>query len=269
MKHIKQQIVENVDRVSDKEARTKFKDLEDTDLDNDGDSDDTDQYLHKKLSVVALKTEDEDEDLDEMNVTGNVAGYDTPKAFGKNNRGVEEMERLGFKKVPKTNKYFVPMENKSSYKKMMAEMYGVESINEASNPELDRTVDKFIKSLATKYKYRSSDAVMAVFQALKRLGYIHKSVDYKSPSGFSIEEGVSYHEYKNDESASPRTKVNRSIAEVNKRLMEIEKIINHNIRLKTESGVNSDQYWKRSANTFAKISERLNRINNKLKELGK
>ena len=69
MKHIKQQIVENVDRVSDKEARTKFKDLEDTDLDNDGDSDDTDQYLHKKLSVVALKTEDEDEDPATLPVT--------------------------------------------------------------------------------------------------------------------------------------------------------------------------------------------------------
>ncbi len=204
MKHIKQQIVENVDRVSDKEARSKFKDLEDTDLDNDGDSDDTDQYLHKKLSVVALKTEDEDEDLDEMSVTGDVAGYDSPKAFGKNNRGVEEMERLGFKKVPKTNKYFVPME--STFKRLASSIY----LNEGS-----------------------------------------------------------YHEYKNDESASPRTKVNRSIAEVNKRLMEIEKIVNHNIRLKTESGVNSDQYWKRSANTFAKISERLNRINNKLKELGK
>lgn len=281
MKHIKQQIVENVDRVSDKEAVTKFKDLKDKDLDNDGDSDSTDKYLHKRLGKVAKVTENaygveepyyievsvrdarkaidaikdmpllskamrskdlvaygtnvfatEDEEilqtmsdifnelgiemtsnqgLDEMNVTGNVAGYDTPRAFGSNKRGEDAMKRMGYKTVKDTDKYFVPMESKmSDYKKMMSEMYRV-----------------------------------------------------------NINEGTSYHEYKNDESASPRQKVNKSIVEINKRLMEVEKIISHNIRLKTESGVNSNQFWKRSANTFAKISERLNRINNKLKELGK
>lgn len=281
MKHIKQQIVENVDRVSDKEAATKFKDLKDKDLDNDGDSDSADKYLHKRLGKVAKVTENaygveepyyievsvrdarkaidaikdmpllskamrskdlvaygtnvfatEDEEilqtmsdifnelgiemtsnqgLDEMNVTGNVAGYDTPRAFGSNKRGEDAMKRMGYKTVKDTDKYFVPMESKmSDYKKMMSEMYRV-----------------------------------------------------------NINEGTSYHEYKNDESASPRQKVNKSIVEINKRLMEVEKIISHNIRLKTESGVNSNQFWKRSANTFAKISERLNRINNKLKELGK
>lgn len=281
MKHIKQQIVENVDRVSDKEAATKFKDLKDKDLDNDGDTDSADKYLHKRLGKVAKVTENaygveepyyievsvrdarkavdaikdmpllskamrskdlvaygtnvfatEDEEilqtmadifnelgiemtshqgLDEMNVTGNVAGYDTPRAFGSNKRGEDAMKRMGYKTVKDTDKYFVPMESKmSDYKKMMSEMYRV-----------------------------------------------------------NINEGASYHEYKNDESASPKQKVNKSIAEINKRLMEVEKIISHNIRLKTESGVNSNQFWKRSANTFMKISERLNRINNKLKELGK
>ncbi len=62
--------------------------------------------------------------------------------------------------------------------------------NEAANPELDRTVDKFVKGLATKYGYKSSDAVMAIFEALKRLNLIHKDANYKAPSGFEVAESA-------------------------------------------------------------------------------
>ena len=46
------------------------------------------------------------------------------------------------------------------------------ALGEASNPELDKTVGQFVKGLATKYGYRSSDAVMAMFEAMK-LSLIH------------------------------------------------------------------------------------------------
>ena len=64
------------------------------------------------------------------------------------------------------------------------------ALNEAANPELDKAVDRFVKGLASKYGYRNSDAVMAVFEALKRLNMIHSDVNYKAPSGFSIAEGA-------------------------------------------------------------------------------
>ena len=64
------------------------------------------------------------------------------------------------------------------------------ALGEAANPELDKAVDRFVKGLASKYSYKSSDAVMAVFEALKRLNMIHPSVEYKAPSGFSIAEGA-------------------------------------------------------------------------------
>ena len=52
------EISEAVDHIDDKEADTKFNDLEDKDLDNDGDKgDDSDKYLHKKLGTTAKKTE--------------------------------------------------------------------------------------------------------------------------------------------------------------------------------------------------------------------
>jgi hypothetical protein len=52
--------------------------------------------------------------------------------------------------------------------------------NEAVNPELDKTVKRFVDGLASKYAYKSSDAVMAVFEALKRLGLLDKNVNYKA-----------------------------------------------------------------------------------------
>jgi hypothetical protein len=264
-------LTEGVDDVSDKEAKSKFKDLEDKDLDNDGDADSSDKYLHKRLGKVALKTEEEsEEELDEMSTSAATPGYMTPKAFGK--AGDDTVEADGWKRVKKTNKIFRPMENKSSYKKMMSEMYGVVDelqLHEAVNPELDKAVKRFIDALAKKYGYKSSDAVMAVFQALTRLNLIHNSVKYKAPSGFEIEEAVSYRQYKKDESASPSQKVNKSIMEVNKMLAEIEKIVHNNIRLKTETGVDSSQFWKQTGNRINKINERIVRISNRLKELSK
>ncbi len=119
--------MEKVDRVSDKEAEEDFSDLEDHDLDNDGDSDKSDKYLHKRLGMVAKMDEDEDTDeLEEISTTASVPGFDSPYAFGKVDD--DTIEADGWKKTPKTNKFFKRMESKSSdYKKMMSEMYGVQT----------------------------------------------------------------------------------------------------------------------------------------------
>jgi hypothetical protein len=61
----------------------------------------------------------------------------------------------------------------------------LQAVKEAANPELDRTVNQFITGLAKKYSYQQSDAVMAVFEAMKRLGLIDKNVDYKATDALS------------------------------------------------------------------------------------
>ena len=78
---------------------------------------------------------------------------------------------------------------------------------------------------------------------------------------------VSYREFKKDPTSTPQQKVNRGIMEVNKMLGEIEKIVNNNLRLKTETGVQSGHFWKTTGNRFAKINERMLRVANRLKEL--
>jgi hypothetical protein len=78
---------------------------------------------------------------------------------------------------------------------------------------------------------------------------------------------TSYREYKQDPTSTPQQKVNRGIMEVNKMLAEIEKIVNNNLRLKTETGVQSSHFWKTTGNRFRKINERMLRVANRLKEL--
>ena len=58
-------------------------------------------------------------------------------------------------------------------------------LKEAANPELDRTVSQFVAGLAKKYSYQQSDAVMAIFEAMKRLGLIDKNVDYRAADGLT------------------------------------------------------------------------------------
>ena len=83
----------------------------------------------------------------------------------------------------------------------------------------------------------------------------------------SVMNESSYRDYKKDPTSTPQQKVNRGIAEVNKMLGLMEKIVNNNIKLKTEMGVDSSHFWKSTGNRFAKINERMTRIGNRLKEL--
>ena len=76
---------------------------------------------------------------------------------------------------------------------------------------------------------------------------------------------ASYKEYKQDESATPKQKVNRAIKEVSTKLFKIERTINQNIKLKNESGVDNTQYWKGTRRNLQKISERMMRISEKLR----
>ena len=150
--------------------------------------------LYKKGFPEGHKDEEE---LEEVNVTGNVAGYQTPNAFA----GSKAAKKKKNKKLADTSGYELV---ETTYKKMMKQMYDV---NE------------------------------------------------------------SYRDFKKDPNSTPSQKVNRGIAEVNKMLKEIEKIVHNNLRLKTEMGVSSSNFWKSTSARFGKMSERLVHINNKLKDL--
>jgi len=76
-----------------------------------------------------------------------------------------------------------------------------------------------------------------------------------------------YKSFKSDETKNSKQKVNGAIKEINKRLFEIERIINRTNKLKQEAGVTNTTYWKSTGPRINKIAERLLTVSRKLREI--
>lgn len=68
---------------------------------------------------------------------------------------------------------------------------------------------------------------------------------------------ISYKAFKEDTSRTDVQKVNSAILEISKRIREINKIMDHSMRLKTESKVANIKLWKRTNEALIKISHRM------------
>ena len=90
---------------------------------------------------------------------------------------------------------------------------------------------------------------------------IMKSMGYSK-----VHEGR-YHDYRNDETLTPKQKIGHSMREVRDKLNELDKLVKMNVRLKNEIGVDSTSYWKRTHTAMKKISERLVKLANKVGQL--
>ena len=76
-----------------------------------------------------------------------------------------------------------------------------------------------------------------------------------------------YHQWRNDETLSPKQKIGMAMRETRDSLKELERTVQYNVRLKTELKVDSRDYWKTTHNALGKISERLVRLANKVGKL--
>ena len=77
---------------------------------------------------------------------------------------------------------------------------------------------------------------------------------------------VSYSDFKRNTESSPRQKIARGIRQVNKMIKEIEKIVAHNFRLKTELDMNSGTFLRSTNKQVHEIGARLKHLENKLRE---
>ena len=76
-----------------------------------------------------------------------------------------------------------------------------------------------------------------------------------------------YHNWRNDESLTPKQKIGRSIREVRNSLNELNKTINMNLKLKNELQVDSRDYWKTTHKALSNISEKLVKLAGKVGNL--
>ena len=116
----------------------------------------------------------------------------------------------------------------------------------------DDTIEAMGYKKVKKVKKESKDVKESQFKRMSREMFINE---------------ISYNDYRKDPIATPKQKINQSIKYISKGLQEIEKVVNHNVRLKQEMGVDNGIYWKSSRENLTKISERLLRVSQQLKEL--
>ena len=74
-----------------------------------------------------------------------------------------------------------------------------------------------------------------------------------------------YQIYRDDDSLTAQQKIGESIKRMRKNLKELTKEVALNLRLKTESGVESDNYWKRTRKDLQTISEHLFNLQEKIR----
>ena len=111
------------------------------------------------------------------------------------------------------------------------------------------------------------DVEMLGYKKVKKVKTEAKESTFKKFSKEMFLNEIGYSQYKKDPIASPKQKINHSINYINRGLKEIEKVVNQNVRLKQEMGVDNGVYWKSSRENLTKISERLLRVSKQLKEL--
>ena len=195
-------------------------------------------------------------DIEEASVTGNLDGGagppKTPYAFS----GGRKKDKEKKKKIAQAGGYMKVKESVNETPQM-AKQGQVGLLLKLANKQLQN-----VFSLHKKGKNKEAKAVFnnKVYSTLE---YIHRAFDNVSES---VNEGK-YHDYRNDESMTPKQKIGKSMREVKNSLSELSKLIDMNIKLKKELKVNSQSYWKNTHKALNKISERLVKLANKVGQL--
>ena len=186
-------------------------------------------------------------ELEEASVTGNLDGGEgpprTPYAFyGGRKKDKEKKKRIA---------------QAGGYMKVK------ESVNEAGM-ELNKLKDA-IKMFQKKIDKQGRVTNARDEEHLKNLIKL-----YIQMGGKGIKESISegkYHQYRNDETMTPKQKIGRSMREIRDSLNELDKLVKMNVRLKNELNVDSRSYWKNTHKALNKISERLVKLANKVGQL--
>ena len=174
--------------------------------------------------------------------------YDTPKAFSTGSGHPTDGEVGGYEKV----------------KEQVNEVMFAVKIDKGDGEVIQTIVNASSKSQA---KARIARILKGGLKAVKDVQRVQpslgKQIDKKLEN---VSEGK-YHQWRNDESLTPKQKIGRSMREVKNALNSLSKQIDFNVRLKNELSVDSSSYWKTTHKALNQISERLVKLANKVGQL--
>ena len=191
--------------------------------------------------------------LDEESTSGDAGGYLSPNAFSPKGQGENAATKTAKKQGFTVTK------------------------GETEMPADSKVRD--YKSLWNKKKKRKKIYNESDYDKASQYGAASK---YGAASEYSMGESitnivkeellneVTYHKFKNE--VKFRTKneqLHKAIREVKRKLMEIDRIVEYTSRMKQElsEGEEGLKYWKKTESNIATISEMVNHLNNKIKNL--
>jgi len=209
------------------------------------------EYI-KSLIVKELEEVSTTASAGAANPMGTGIYYDTPYAF----RSKKKKDKEKIKKISRAG--------------------GYKPVNEIANQEisalqnLEKGLDKLRKDYMkimnmgdkTLKNKQYNDYYDYIMGAQKGIGSLTQTLKRKQMLG----EGR-YHDWRNDESLTPKQKVGKSVREIRDALNELDKTVKMNLKLKTELNMNSTDYWKNTHKALTKISERLVKMANKIGNL--
>ena len=174
----------------------------------------------------------------EMNVTGNVDGYNTPYAFSKTGG-----EKKKAKRQADLTGYSVVKESHFKVGDKVKMSHGGVGVVKSLDKEDGSNDEKY-------YNIELSNG----------------DVMKHSPNELvSINENR-WLALKQDESTA-QAKIGRGISNINKQLREMERFLNWYGKIKNESGVSNKSYWKRTNSHIYSIQERLLKLDQKIRQI--
>ena len=152
------------------------------------------------------------------------------------------------------------------------ETHREESMSNEDIAALERIVSKYnmgkiqnvIKIFVDRMNEMNTTGTGASFNAGAGEGYATPNA-FKKKRKRDLNE-VSYSDFKRSTESSPRQKIAKGISQVGRMIKEIEKIVNHNFRLKTELDMNSGTFMKSTNKRIHELGAQLKRLENKLRE---
>ena len=147
---------------------------------------------------------------------------------------------------------------RSLLEEIVSEEEELSEINTTGNIEGYQTPHAFAGTDEDEHKKRIKD---------KAEVFDYKSTENQKSNTVKLNEGRSlYHLFRDHPDLTPKQKIGVTMRQVNKNLTEVEKFLNVASKFKTENGVSSSSYWKTTRKYLLKLDEKIQRINQKLKE---
>jgi hypothetical protein len=198
-----------------------------------------------------------DNEIEEQNVTGAIAGYNTPAAFAKPGKWQGKKAQYESVNTPPTFKW------------KTTEDQTPESPEENAQDKFPFSKDSnnwTNKNQEYPVKFTNQPHGTANIKDLSN----HKKLTVEDVLERKYEQLIeSYRSFANgDPKTTPEQKIKETIKTVAKQLQEIEKTVNYASRLKTESGVNRTGYGSAVETALNKISNRLVKISERVRALG-